>query len=609
VMSDSYCDPVKAGQLLTTKLIWLSIELPSPAPAFPNYTLFESSGNAFETLSKAPLPGNSGQSSVVTSSGSMVSSDIRAIFSQSPAPGFPPLASSPPRWPDQHLRHAVSLSGSSSGITTTSASNPSLSSGQTSGLYHPGNQSPSYNRPTFMPIDPWATSGNQHSLQQQPIASGYPGTIGQTRTPPSGLNIPSGSGFYTTNNHSQQSQLFSPEGPYGSTMGYSTGPSSSNYVYSNNNSPVQDLSSNIAHFSSTVGPQHQQDYHPLPQRPHSGSFISRENLQFLEDKGMSGPAFGPGYGPSLNSGNTRSHQQAMHHQAASQPYSLQSAFGQPIQYPQQRQRHSSHNSNASHHTMFLGPVDGSLGSAGGSVNSDISTEDDSDDPLDDMRFRHHSYQYQYQGGQGGLGSQVPSQSILANRRGSVPSMGSMHSNQQLYSDIPHPSAPTSNVVRLSNSSSDLHSRKSLANAMSRLSMEAHQTPALDLVGPLEGSEEAPQGSLARAQVRSSMSGIWFLVVSVELSAVEQSVMAPSALLLIPMLVKCVVSTVKPQVTRVSVTRTTLARRSPHPRNPFLPRIALDSTLEAGIVKKGKGSRQGVMVINTRVQNSCHFAVV
>lgn len=389
----------------------------------------------------------------------MVKPGIRALFPQDPASGFTPLGSSPPRWSDQY-------------------SVPSLPPGQTHGPLYPGNQSPSYNRLTSTPIDPWATPGKQHSSQQQqdlPAVPGYPDPIGHSRTSPPGMKNTGSSRFYSS---TQQSQLFSPEGPYGGTTGYhSTGSSSSNHLYSGKNSPVQGLSGTIANYSSDAAQHHQRDHHPSPQRPLSGSFISRENLQFLEDKMIPGPAFGPGYGPSLNSGNARSHQQAMYPQQVGQAYPLQSSFGLPIQYPQQRQRHSSHNSTTSHHTMFLGPIDEGLGSAGGSVNSDdISTEDESDDPLDDMRSRYLSYQYQHQGVQGGYGPQTPSHSVLASRRGSAPSMGSAYSNQQLYpSGSPHSTAPLPNVLRLSNSSNDLHDRKSLTNPMSRLSMG----PSLD----------------------------------------------------------------------------------------------------------------------------------
>ncbi|KAF9114158.1 hypothetical protein BGX27_011514 [Mortierella sp. AM989] len=456
---------------------------PTPAP-FSNYSLFQNTGNAFESLSRAPSSGSGGPNSSTSGAGSMVASDIRALFSHGPSQGLPPLASSPPRW-SEHPRQQASLPGGQS-----SAAPGSYSPNQTPGSIQL-NQSPSFNRLTSLPIDPWASPGkqqqhhHQHQQQYAPSTPGYPGAIGQYRTPPPGMNNAGGNGFY-----SPSQQMFSPEGPYGGAMGFQTPASSSNHLYSGNNSPVQGSTSNVANYTNAVGShsprqqQQQQQHQPSPQRPLSGSFISRDNQQFLEDKMASNPSFGPGYGPGLNSGNSRSHQQM---------YQQQSPFGQSIQYPQQRQRHSSHNSNASHHTMFLGPIGGGLGSAGGSVNSDdISTEDESDEPFDEMRNRYRSYPYQHQGFQstnGNFNSQTPPPSTLANRRGSVPSMGSMYSNQQLYqSSSPHSNSPLPNVVRLSNSSSDLYGRKSLVNAMARHSIGQQPDGSF-------GSNRAPGGGL------------------------------------------------------------------------------------------------------------------
>ncbi|KAI7818871.1 hypothetical protein BC939DRAFT_276768 [Gamsiella multidivaricata] len=419
----------------------------------------------------------------------MVAPDIRALFSHGPNSGLPPVASSPPPWPEQSNRQLSLLPGSGSSTTApaTAASGPSFSLSQAPGM-HQYNQSSSFNRLTSLPVDPWASPGKQNQQQQQhlPNTPGFPGAIGQFRTPPPGMNSVGNSGFYTPGGQGQQTQLFSPEGPYVGAMGYQTpGSVPSNHLYSNNSSPVQGASSDIANYSKSMGQQspqqqhHPQQHHqPSPRRPMSGSFVSRDSMQFYEDKMVSMPSFGPGYGPALNSGNNRSHQQQMlyqqqQQQQPGQAYPPQSTFGQSIQYPQQRQRHSSHNSTASHHTMFLGPIGGGLGSAGGSVNSDdISTEDDSDEPFDDMRNRYRSYQFQHQGiqgGSGGLVPQTPPSSMLANRRGSVPSMGSTYSNQQLY-DSTHAGVPLPNVVRLSNSSSDLYGRKSLVNSMNRLSL-------------------------------------------------------------------------------------------------------------------------------------------
>ncbi|KAF9184349.1 hypothetical protein BGZ51_003370 [Haplosporangium sp. Z 767] len=480
-------------------------ELPTQAPAFLNYSLFENAGNAFETLNRAPGPGNVGQATGVAGTSSMVESDIRALFSHGSSPGLPPLASSPPHWPEQHSRQLTSVSGSSSGTNAaTAASGPSFAPGQMSSAQQQGGHSISYNRLTSLPIDPWASPGKQQQQHQQrqhsQSVSGYSGSLSQFRTPPPGMsNAGAGNSFYTPSVHSQQSQMFSPEGPYGGSMGYQTPITTpSSHRYSSNNSPIQGGSNNLGNFTGMMGqqsPQHHQNLHhqPLPQRPMSGTSGSRDNMQYLDDKMVPGSAFGPGYGPTLNSGSNRGqqHQIIYQQQQSGQAYSPTSSYGQSIQYPQQRQRHSSHNSTTSHHTMFLGPIGGGLGSTGGSVNSDdISTEDESDEPFDDMRNRYRSYhahfQHQpFQGGNAGF-SAHGSPSVHGNRRGSVPSMGSMYSNQQLYqSGSPQPATPPPNVVRLSNSSSDLYGRKSLVSTMVRHSI-GQQQPLGTLGGPLPG---------------------------------------------------------------------------------------------------------------------------
>ncbi|KAF9108554.1 hypothetical protein BGX29_011025, partial [Mortierella sp. GBA35] len=431
------------------------------------------------TLSRASDSGQ-GVPNPNVPAGSMVAPDIRALFSRGPSQGLPPLASSPPRWPEQHSRQLTSVPGSSSGMTAATGSGPSFIPSQPSNAQ---SQSPPFNRLTSLPIDPWASPGKQQSQQMQaPSTPGYSGSIGQFRTPPPGIgSVGANNAFYSpSSGQSQQNANFSPEGPYGGVMSFHTSAStaSSNHLYSNNNSPVQGASNNVSNFAIMMSQQtpHTPHHQPSPQRPCSGSSSSRDSLQFLDEKLATSPAFGPGYGPSLNSGNGRSQQMSYQN---SQAYSNSSAFGQSMQYPQQRQRHSSHNSTASHHTMFLGPIGGGLGSTGGSVNSDdISTEDESDEPFDDMRNRYRSYphtQYQPQAVGGNVfGSQAMS-SVLANRRGSVPSMGSMYSNQLLYrpnspqhqQHYQQAMTPPPNVVRLSNSSSDLYGRKSLVSAMVR----------------------------------------------------------------------------------------------------------------------------------------------
>ncbi|KAG0053834.1 hypothetical protein BGZ83_000378 [Gryganskiella cystojenkinii] len=511
-------------------------ELPAPAPAFLNYSLFENAGNAFEPLNRAPGPLNGGQGMP----GSMVAPDIRALFSQGPSPGLPPLSTSPPRWPEQHSRQLTSVPGSSAGLNSTmTASGPSSTGGQSTGSSHLSSQSP-YNRLTSLPIDPWGTPGKQQPQLHQSSTSGYPGTLGPFRTPPPGMsNTTSGgmhgtspSGFFSPNNQNQQSQIFSPEGPYGSgAMGYQTpGSAATTHLYSNNNSPVQGSSTNgFPNFMGHQSPNHQQQqqqqqlhhhHQPSPQRPLSGSSSgSRDSLQFLEEKMMSGPAFGPGYGPSLNSSNTggsRNHPgqmgypQQQHLSTGSnsgQTYPSGSSL-QSNQYPSSRQRHSSHNSNTSHHTMFLGTA-GLSSTGASSVNSDdISTEDEGDDsPFDDMRNKYrtsfNSQQYhQYQGAFNSQG--LTGSSALSNRRGSVPSMGSMYSNQQLYHSNHPPQqqqhqqsvTPPPNVIRLSNSSSDLYARKSLVSAMARHSIGPQQDNSI-------GSGRSPIGAGAPLNLSGS----------------------------------------------------------------------------------------------------------
>ncbi|KAF9930625.1 hypothetical protein FBU30_000251 [Linnemannia zychae] len=473
-------------------------DLPAPAPTFLNYSLFENAGNAFETLSRTPGAHQGAVPNPNIPSGSMVVPDIRSLFSQEPPQGLPPLASSPPRWPDQHSRQLTSAPVSSSGALSFTPSQPS-----SNGLpQNQQSQSSSFSRVTTLPIDPWGSPGKQQAqVIQAPSTPSYTGgSIGQFRTPPPGISggatsaknaFYSPSGNNSGNSQSnQQSTLFSPEGPYGGMMSLQTPGStvtSSNHLYPSSISPVQGLSSNFSSMVNQPSPHHNTtlQHQPSPQRPYSGPSGSRESLQFLDEK-LSGPipSFGPGYGPSLNSGSNNSNR---YQQSSSQGYQSSSMFGQSMyQYPQSRQRHSSHNSTTSHHTMFLGPIGGGLGSTGGSVNSDdISTEDESDEPFDDMRNMyprsyHNAPQYQSQQqvvGGGVFGSSQTMSSVLANRRGSVPSMGSMYSHQLPYrpsspQHLPQynqqaATPPPPNVIRLSNSSSDLYGRKSLISAMSR----------------------------------------------------------------------------------------------------------------------------------------------
>lgn len=420
----------------------------------------------------------------------MVAPDIRSLFPNGGGPGLPPLASSPPRWPEQFSRQLASVP--TSGGTTGSGS--TFSQGLSSNSGHHFGQASEFHRVTSLPVDTWASPVAPSKIGQHHSPSGYPSSLGQFRTPPPGMSSASsglghgtpGTGFFSPNNHGQQP--FSPEGPYTYGSGFQTpGSTSSSHLYSNNNSPVQGTSTNIGGFGPLSPAQQQPQRHqPSPQRPISGSSTSsRDSLQGLEDR-IPPSNFGSGYGVSLNSGNVRTLQQQMAYQHQQQGYISHSNFGQSAHYPLSRQRHSSHSSNASHHTMFLGPI------GGDSVHSDeISTEDESDEPFDEMRNRlrsHHTLsQPSYRQSLHGVPnfSAPPTSSVLYGRRGSVPSMGSMYSNQQLYSPQQpqqhfqnglhhhhhHQSVtPPPSVIRPSHSNSDLYGRKSLVSAMARHSL-------------------------------------------------------------------------------------------------------------------------------------------
>ncbi|KAF9330849.1 hypothetical protein BG006_006225 [Podila minutissima] len=471
-------------------------ELNAPTPAFLNYSLFENAGNAFDSPTRGPgaAIGHSGYGT-----GSMVAPDIRSLFPNG-GPGLPPLASSPPRWPEQHSRQLASVPNP--GSQTTAGSGSAFSQGLASNSGHHFGQTSEFHRMTSLSADTWVSPvAPQSMMGQHHSPSGYPSSLGHFRTPPPGMSVASsglghgapGTGFYSLINHGQQP--FSPEGPYTYGSGFQTpGSTSSSHLYSSSNSPVQGNSSNIGGGYGPLSPVQQQPQHhqPSPQRPISGSSTgSRDSLQGLEDR-IPPSNFGPGYGPSLNSGSVRTLQQQMAYQHQQQGgYASHSSFGH---YPQSRQRHSSHNSNtSSHHTMFLGHIGGDLASAGDSVHSDeISTEDESDEPFDELRSRLRAHNtlslqhpYQRQGGLHGAPnfSVPPTSSVLSGRRGSVPSMGSMYSNQQLYSPQQHYQnghhqsvTPPPSVIRPSHSNSDLYGRKSLVGAMARHSL-----------GPLENS--------------------------------------------------------------------------------------------------------------------------
>ncbi|KAF9161221.1 hypothetical protein DFQ26_004760 [Actinomortierella ambigua] len=529
-------------------------EMATPAPAFPSYSLFDNAaGNAFESLTRTSgTPLNTG------GVGSIVPSDLRAIFSHGASSTLPPSGSSPPKWPELHSRQHTSHAANFSGLTSASPSyqtQHAMSSGN-------GNHANAYTRLTSSPIDPWATPEKhspQPTNQHTPPQHGMYGNISGYRTPTMqgmmgsqayyspngtighGYSTPPSSGAHQQPlpQQPQQRSSMTADGPYGKAVGYA----GHGHAYSGNNSPVGGVSTNVHHpYGNMMSPHGQQQqqtqsssHHSSPSRSSSGSApSSRNSFQFLDEK-MMGPAFGPGYGPSLNSSSGLRNQHgspSMIYQQQSSPSSQQQQHNQypshlssyNPQYPRQRQRHSSNNSAASHHTMFLGAIGGGLGSAGGSVDSDEISEDESDEGFDDLRHRrrttsqqhlHQQYlaqqqqqqqqqqlahQHQHQAApqhgrgsygmfqpskpSGGAGSMAVGSNVgmgAGGRRGSLPlafvpydvfspSYGQPQQQPSQLQQQQSPSTPPPSMVRQSASSTDLYGRKSLVNSMSRLSM-------------------------------------------------------------------------------------------------------------------------------------------
>ncbi|KAF9412863.1 hypothetical protein BGZ94_000905 [Podila epigama] len=419
--SDSFSDtfPHFSNRILSS----VGGELPPPSPSYLNYSLFDHGVGAFDPMA---------------SNGSSLQGDIRSLFPNGSSSGLPSLMTSPSRWSDQHGQHGR-LGSSGSG---TSGSGSSFVSGHTPIVTPSSGASSPYTRLSTMSSDPWTSVKHVPTQHSTPSSGFQASSMGQYRgTPPGMSGASTAASFYSPGSHglsslshSQQSSMFSPEGPYNKSVGgYQTpGSLSSGHQYSGNNSPAQSVSSHIGNFGllgqqqpTSSSQQHQQQqqqqqqqsHQSSPQRPLSTPSAARSSLQLLEDNLMSGTAFGPGYGPSLNSGGSsrasnqqqqqqmiyqhqqqqQQQQQQLHQQQqlSGQQYPSHLNFNQSLQFPQQRQRHSSQNSAASHHTMFLGPIGGGLGSAGGSVNSDeISTEEDSDEAFDEMRNRHRMHHTQ-----------------------------------------------------------------------------------------------------------------------------------------------------------------------------------------------------------------------
>lgn len=437
-----------------------------------DYSLFDGGRDTFDSLNNS-MGG--------LSIGSLGSSDIRSIFTPNTGSVLSSLSTSPSRWPE-HSRHMSAFQNSPSALGATSTSmtgTPTFGLGPAPGLGQTTGSPSAFPRVASLPADPWATTKHQQQQRQsQSPGGGYLGSIGDLRSSPQGISttslggLPQGSGYYSPGGYTQppHTTMHTPDVAYNKAPGFQmSGNMTPVHRYSGSNSPVHGPTGTPGNYGNIMGlPASNQA--GSTSRPSSGSSASRGSMQLLEDKMLAGSAFGPGYGPALNSGGSartgyqqqqqpQQQQSPLHSQA---PNSQGSFAGQPFPthlpihhggaYPQQRQRHSSQNSAASHHTMGLGHIGGGPGSAGGSVNSDeISTEDDSDEVFDEMRNRHrmHStptslFQQHKQlqqgyhssglsGGYEGYSSHNSSSSSLLNRRGSAGSTHSAHLQQAFFS--------------------------------------------------------------------------------------------------------------------------------------------------------------------------------
>ncbi|KAF9899868.1 hypothetical protein EC991_008223 [Linnemannia zychae] len=478
-----------------------------------DYSLFDSGRDTFDSL---------GNSMGGLSIGSLGASDIRSIFTPSSGSVLSSLSTSPSRWPE-HARHMSAFQNSPSalGATTVSGANTSpFGLGPVPGLGQ-GTGSPSaFSRVASLPADPWAPSKHQQRQSQSP-GGGYLGSIGDLRSSPQGISttplsgLPQGSGYYSPGGYTQppHTTMHTPEAAYNKAPGFQmSGSMTPVHRYSGSNSPVHGPTGTPGNYGNLIGlPSSSQT--GSNSRPSSGSAASRGSMQLLEDKMLSSSAFGPGYGPSLNSGSgartgyqqqqPQQQQSPLHSQGqtpqasfASQPFPTHLPVHHGALYPQQRQRHSSQNSSASHHTMGLGPIGGGPGSAGGSVNSDeISTEDDSDEVFDEMRNRHrmHStpaslFQQHKQLQQGyhssglsvgyeGYSSHNSSSSSLLNRRGSAGSTHSVHLQQAFFSQKNGDFA-----AGLGNGGIDIFGQGSLVNSLEKHSMGSQQEGDLSVGG-------------------------------------------------------------------------------------------------------------------------------
>ncbi|KAG0246856.1 hypothetical protein BGX31_006920, partial [Mortierella sp. GBA43] len=506
----------------------------TPVQTASDYALFNNTTASFDSIS-----GSAG----IIGAGGLGTSDIRAIFTP-PHSNLPPLDTTPSRWSD-HGRLAGAMQGSPSTHSAgASASGSSFGLGSGS-IIGQGSSSTMYSRVTSLPADPWAPSKQIHR-QSQP-SSGYLGSIGDLRSISTGT--PHSSGYYSPGGYPQAAL----ESAFNKSGFQTPGSSTPVHRYPGGDSPIQGpTSTSIGDYSNGVSHQGSPQ---SSQRMSTISTSSRSSV-LLEDKMLSGAAFGPGYGPSLNSGNGRSalaqqqtpyqqtqSSQFVHHSSLNlYPQQQQQQQQQPQQpqqhgmsgqvhpshlhihqnlaYPQQRQRHSSQNSAASHHTMGLGHIGGGPGSAGGSVNSDeFSTEEDSDEVFDEMRNRQRMqsaptslfpqahlmtqgyYQSSLGGGYEGYSSHNSSSSSLLNRRGSA---GSTHSigiqQQQLYSQ-----ASLDFPAHLGNGSAvDLYGQNALVSAMEKHTISGQSENDMGVGGGRSSQSRIGQGR--QSAVMSSVVG-------------------------------------------------------------------------------------------------------
>ncbi|KAF9913752.1 hypothetical protein BX616_009645 [Lobosporangium transversale] len=512
----------------------------STTQSTPDYVLFDTTTSANESISC---------SSGAIGGPFLGTGDIRSLFTPSTASSLLTLDTSPPRRPD-HSRHLGALPGSPS----THSPNASVS-GTTFGL----SQSPSsvkpYSRTTSLPADPWTP--NKHQQRQLQSSTGYLGSIGELRS-----TVP---GYYSPGGYSQPQQacVSASDLTFSKAPGFQISPASS-HRYSSGDSPVHgpiNTMPTLGNFVNHASPQRSSS-----QRSSIGFSNNWSSLQYLEEKPITGMTFGPGYGPSLNGGNGRaSHQQQINFQQqsslygyqqqspsfhtytqaqqaqqaqqtqqaqsqqqqqqqqglSSQPYASHIHPQPSIPYPQHRQRHSSQNSAASHHTMGLGPLGCGPNSTGGSVNSDeFSTEEDSDEVFDEMRNRqkmqssssslfqpshviqpgHH--QNILGSGYEGYSSHNSSSSSLLNRRGSAGSTHSisLHHHQQQQQQLYGPKALDCSS-NLSSANLDLYIQNPLVNAMEKHSINNQSESDMNVNGG-----RTSQGRIGQASNRQS-SGI------------------------------------------------------------------------------------------------------